>query len=282
MHDRTLGKTGINASVAAFGGIMVNGMPQAEADGLVASAVERGVNYFDVAPSYGNAQYVLGPALAPYRNKVTLACKSGKSTAKELNAELEESLRALKTDHFDVYQLHAFDEGFDALFGPGGAMEALVRAREAGKIRFLGFSSHRERSALYLMSQFDFDTVMQPMNWANNLLTGKSDLAFALARQKGMGVVAIKALARRRLFEGEPQRFPNCWYMPIADDERLAGLALRFTLSRADVAVSPGEAQMLELMLKLLEKPGALDAPGEEELAYLKAEAEKAAAIFAD
>ena len=170
-------------------------MEQAQANTIVASAVDRGVNYFDVAPSYGNAQYVLGPALKPYRNQVSLACKSDRKTAAELNAELEESLRALHTDHFDVYQLHCCDDDFDTVFGPGGAMEAVTAARAAGKVRFIGFSSHRERSALYMMSQFDFDTIMQPVNWANNLLIGKSDLALKLAAQRNMGLIAIKALA---------------------------------------------------------------------------------------
>ena len=223
-----------------------------------------------------------GSVLGPYRDKVSLACKSGKKTAKDLDAELEESLRALRTDHFDVYQLHCCDDGFDAVFGPGGAMEALVRARRDGKVRFIGFSSHRERSALYLMSRFDFDTVMQPVNWANNLLTGKSDLALKLAAQKGMGLIAIKALAHRPLRENEPGYFPNCWYMPIAENERLAELALRFTLSRAQVAVSPGAFPMLELMLRLAEKPGILAAPCYEEIEYLKGEAAQVKALFAD
>jgi aryl-alcohol dehydrogenase-like predicted oxidoreductase len=282
MQYRTLGRTNIKASAIAFGGIMVNGMAEQEAANLVSMAFDRGVNYFDVAPSYGNAQYVLGPALSPYRNRVSLACKSGEKTAEGVTREIEESLRALKTDHFDVYQLHCCDDALDTVLGPGGALEAIVKARQAGKVRFIGFSSHRERSALYLMSQFDFDTIMQPVNWANNILTGKSDFALALARQKGMGLIAIKALALRALADGEPKRFPNCWYMPITDDEQFAQLALKFTLSRAQVAVSPGEAKMLELMLNLIEKPGTLDAPNDEELSFLKAEAEKAGAIFKD
>jgi aryl-alcohol dehydrogenase-like predicted oxidoreductase len=282
MQYRTLGRTGIKASAVAFGGIVVKDMPQAEAGGVVAAAVDRGVNYFDVAPSYGDAQCVLGPALVPYRNRVSLACKSGQKTAACLTAELEESLKVLKTDHFDVYQLHGCDEEFDTVFGPGGAVEAIVKAREAGKVRFIGFSSHRERSALYMMSQFDFDTVMQPVNWANWLTNGKGDLALALAEQKNMGRIAIKALAYRAFAEGEPRFFPNCWYLPITGNEYLAELALKFTLSRAQVAISPGASEMLELMLKLIEKPGIYEPPTEKEMAYLKAEAAKVGAIFKD
>jgi aryl-alcohol dehydrogenase-like predicted oxidoreductase len=282
MHYRTLGRTGINASAVAFGGIIVNNMDQKGADALVSSAVDRGVNYFDVAPSYGNAQYVLGPALAPHRVNVALACKSDQKSAAGVTAELEESLKALRTDHFDLYQLHACDDEFDAVFGPNGAMEAVLKAKKEGKVRFIGFSAHRERSALYLMSQFDFDTVMQPVNWANNILIGKSDLSLKLAAQKGMGLLGLKTLAHRSLFEGEPKYFPNCWYMPIVGNERLAELAMKFTLSRVHVAVSPGSVEMFELMLKLIEKPGILEAPNAEEMDYLKAEAAKVSAIFPD
>lgn len=282
MQYRTLGRTGIKASAVAFGGIMINEMEQGQANNLVSSAVDRGVNYFDVAPSYGNAQYVMGPALAPHRDLVTLACKSGQKTAQGLAEELEESLRALKTDRFDLYQLHACDDEFDTVFGPGGAMEALVKAKREGKVRFIGFSAHRERSALYLMSQFDYDTVMQPVNWANNILIGKSDLSLKLASQKGMGLLGLKTLAHRPLADGEARRFPNCWYMPIVGDERLSELAMKFTLSRVHVAVSPGAVELFELMLKLIEKPGIGEAPTAEEMVYLKAEAEKVGTIFPD
>lgn len=282
MQYRILGKTGIKASAIAFGGIIVNEMEQPAANSLVSSMVDRGITYFDVAPTYGNAQVVLGPALAPWRKQVALACKCEKKTAAEVTAAMEESLKALKTDYFDVYQLHCCDDEFDTVFGPGGAMEAIVKARAAGKVRNIGFSSHRERSALYLMSQFDFDTIMQPVNWSNNLAIGKSDLAMKLAAQRNMGLIAIKALALRPLADGEPHRFPNCWYMPIADDERLAELALKFSLSRAQMAVSPGSKEMLELMLKFIDRPGFLDAPTAEEMETLKAEAAKVAAIFKD
>lgn len=282
MQYRILGKTGIRASAVAFGGIMVNEMEQREAGVLVASAVESGVNYFDVAPSYGNAQYVLGPALAPFRKNIFLACKSCEKTAEGITREMEESLKALKTDHFDLYQLHACDDGFDTVFGPGGAMEAVLKAKREGRVRFVGFSAHRERSALYLMSQFDFDTCMQPVNWANNILTGKSDLSLKLAAQKGMGLLGLKALAHRSLRDGEPKRFPNCWYLPIVDNPRLAELAMRFALSRVHVAVSPGSQEMFGLMLNLIDKPGILEAPDAPAMEYLKDEAEKAGAIFPD
>ncbi len=137
MEKRAYGKTGRDLSVLGFGAIIVMDVTPAEADQYVGEATERGVNYFDVAPSYGNAEERLGPALAPYRDDVFLACKTGRRDAAGAREELERSLQRLKTDHFDLYQLHALtsDEDIAQAFGPGGAMETFVNAREEGKVR---------------------------------------------------------------------------------------------------------------------------------------------------
>ncbi len=107
LERRALGRTGEHLSMIGFGGIVVMNATTQEAATRVSEAIDRGVNYFDVAPSYGNAQDMLGPALEPYRKNVFLACKTterGKDLSQE---ELDGSLRAMRTDHFDLYQLHA-------------------------------------------------------------------------------------------------------------------------------------------------------------------------------
>ncbi|MHB8971565.1 MAG: aldo/keto reductase [Pirellulaceae bacterium] len=116
---------------------------------FVAEAVDRGVNYFDVAPYYGNAQERLGPALQSYREKCFLACKTLERDAAGAAKELQRSLKLLKTDYFDLYQLHALmdvDEVEEA-FGPGGAMETILKAQQDGKVRYIGFSAHSEEAA---------------------------------------------------------------------------------------------------------------------------------------
>ncbi len=104
---RTLGRTGEKLSIIGFGGIVVMNEETGAANNIVAEAVDRGINYFDVAPSYGNAQERLGPALAPYRKNCFLACKTDGRMKDDSRAHLEESLRLLKTDHVDLYQFHA-------------------------------------------------------------------------------------------------------------------------------------------------------------------------------
>ena len=139
MEQRELGRTGEKLSVVGFGGIVVMNATPADAARFVGEAVDAGVTYFDVAPSYGNAQERLGPALEPYRSRVFLACKTGKRTRNEAALELRQSLAHLKTDHVDLYQLHGLtsDEEVQTAFGPGGAMEELVEAKQLGLVRHL-------------------------------------------------------------------------------------------------------------------------------------------------
>ncbi|NBT19640.1 MAG: aldo/keto reductase [Proteobacteria bacterium] len=162
MEYRTLGQTGQKLSVIGFGGIVVTETPQDEANRLVASAVARGVNYFDVAPSYGDAEDRLGPALRPHRDGVFLACKTGMRDAVGARAELESSLAKMHTDHFDLYQLHAMTkmEDVETVLGPGGAMETFLRARDEGKVKYLGFSAHSTEAAVALLDRFPFDSVL--------------------------------------------------------------------------------------------------------------------------
>src|SRR5436189_1744470 len=104
---RPLGKTGEHLSIIGFGGIVVMNEDTGRSNNIVAEAVDRGINYFDVAPSYGNAQERLGPALAPYRKNCFLACKTEGRMRDDSRKQLEESLRLLQTDHLDLYQFHA-------------------------------------------------------------------------------------------------------------------------------------------------------------------------------
>jgi predicted aldo/keto reductase-like oxidoreductase len=240
-------------------------MERDAAASIVAEAVERGVNYFDVAPSYGNAQYVLGPALESHRKNVWLACKTEKRTAAQAQEELEESLRALKTDYFDLYQLHALCEPkeIEQVFAPGGAMEALVRAKEKGLIRHIGFTTHFDSSALEIMKNGDFDTMLFPVNFAYREQKAGSLSAVKTCQEKEMGVIAIKALAHRKWMDGEECLYPKCWYRPIYDNPELARLALNYTLSQNGVttAVPPGDDRMFHLALDIIEKQGGRACP---------------------
>jgi aryl-alcohol dehydrogenase-like predicted oxidoreductase len=248
MEKRRLGKTGEQLTVVGFGGIAVMNEDPKDAKELVAKAVnERGINYFDVAPSYGNAEERLGPALEPYRDSVFLACKTGERTAEGAQKELEASLERLRTDHFDLYQLHAVTtmEDVETILGPGGALETFVRAREKGQVRFLGFSAHSEEAALALMDRFAFDTILFPFNWVCWNQGNFGPPVLAKAKEKDMGILALKTLAKRRWKEGEERRWSKTWYSPV-DTYEEALMAFRFTFSRPITAgTSPGHAELL-------------------------------------
>jgi aryl-alcohol dehydrogenase-like predicted oxidoreductase len=252
LERRPLGKTGEMLSVIGFGGIVVKDLSAEDAARHVKEAVGRGVNYFDVAPLYGNAEEMLGPALEPFRKEVFLACKTQERTRDGARRDLERSLARLRTGHLDLYQLHAVTkpEEVETVFGEGGAMETLLAAREEGKVRFLGFSAHSVEAAMMLMDRFAFDTILFPVNAASWHAGGFGPQVLARAREKGMGILALKAMAVRPYAPGE-EKTPKCWYRPAATPEE-AALGLRFTLSHPiTAAIPPGNETLFRMALDL-------------------------------
>jgi aryl-alcohol dehydrogenase-like predicted oxidoreductase len=248
MEKRALGNTGISLSIVGFGGIVVMNVEAADAERYVGQAYDRGINYFDVAPTYGNAQERLGPALKPYRDEVFLACKTADRTKAGAEMELHQSLKMLRTDHFDLYQLHGMTTiaEVEKVFEPDGAIHALIEARRKGDVRLLGFSAHSEEAALALLERFKFDTILFPVNWAAWLANDFGPAVVKKAQANGTAVLALKSLCRRALGKGEPNPWKKAWYSPVETYEE-AELALRFTLSQPVVAaVSPGHYEFYE------------------------------------
>ena len=240
MEYRTFGRTGERLSLVGFGGILAAREEQATADRYVDEALDAGVNYFDVAPTYMDAEDRLGVALVGKRNRVFLACKTENRTREGSLALLRESLKKLKTDRFDLYQFHSVTTLADVetIFGPDGAMETFQRAKKEGLVRYLGFSAHSEVAALAMMGRFDFDSVLYPINWVNLLERSFSPEVLAVAKSKGMGILALKGMARTKIAAGAVNPREKSWYEPI-DDEHLAKLAFRYTLSQGITAALP-------------------------------------------
>ncbi|MGC9317912.1 MAG: aldo/keto reductase [Armatimonadota bacterium] len=250
---RELGPGGPELSIVGFGGLLLRGMEQHQANDIVAWAYDRGVTYYDVAPTYGDSQDLLGPALEPYRDDCFLACKTLKRDAQGAREELEESLRALRTDRFDLYQLHALQtaEDVEQVTAPGGALETFVAAREEGKVRHLGFSAHTEEAAVAVMDQFDFDTTLFPINCVCIENGNFGPAVIEKAAERDVSILAIKGLAWTRVPQGEDKPFPNCWYQPVQDPD-LGRLALTYTLDKPTVAaVSPAAAELLMLAVEI-------------------------------
>ena len=276
---RPYGKTGREISIIGFGGIVVSQIEQSEANDMVAWAVDRGVNYFDVAPTYGNAQERLGPALKPHREGAFLACKTGMRNALGAMGELEESLTLLKTDHLDLYQLHGVTsvEETEKALGPNGAMETFVKAREQGKVRHLGFSAHSVEAAFLAMDQFDFDSVLFPLNVVCMENGDFGPQLIERARQKGVALLALKAMAWQPWPEGAEHKYPKCWYQPT-DKRELARLVLSYTLDLPiTAAVPPGDGRLFKLAVRIAQRYQPLT---DDERADLLARVEGVTPIF--
>lgn len=254
LEKRSLGRTGKMLSVIGFGGIVVMDTTSEEASAYVKMAIDAGINYFDVAPSYGNAEIMLGPALEPYRKDVFLACKTTERTKEGSRTELERSLTRLRTDHLDLYQLHAMTTMDDVkkVMGKGGAMETFIEARKEGKIKHIGFSAHSVEAALALMDQFEFDTILYPVNYTTWYAGNFGPQVLARAQEKKMGILALKAMAKGPWPEGASRsQYPKCWYEPLSDKED-ARMGLRFTLSHpVTAAIPPGDGNLFKLALEL-------------------------------
>jgi len=253
LERRVLGQTGEMLSIIGFGGIVVMDATTEQASARVGEAIDYGVNYFDVAPSYGNAEMMLGPALKPYRKDVFLACKTTERKKEGARRELEQSLENMQTDHFDLYQLHAVTEldDVDTIFSEGGAMETFLEAREEGKVRFLGFSAHSVEAALALMNRFDFDTILFPFNFACWYAGNFGPQVMQTAKDKNMGILALKAMANRPWKEGEERTVEKAWYRPLME-EKEAAKGLRFTLSHpVTAAIPPGDEDLFAMALRL-------------------------------
>lgn len=279
LPKRKLGKTGEKLSVIGFGGIMLNDNPQEFANELISKSYDMGVNYYDVAPGYGNAQEKMGPALKKYRKKCFLACKTQKRDQQGALTELHDSLQKLQTDHFDLYQLHALGsaEETEKVFGPGGAMETFEKAKKDGKVRFLGFSAHSVEAALLAIKNYNFDSVLFPVNFACWNSGDFGPQVYEAALEKGMGVLALKSMALTRLKQGEEKLYKNVWYRPIPDDETMK-LGLKFTLSKKiTAAIPPGEST---LFLKALEFMKDFMLISEEETERLEALAKNTVPVF--
>lgn len=256
---RKLGNTGYDVFGVAYGGIVSMNDGQTPSDRYVSWAVDHGVNYFDVAPSYGDAEEKLGNSLRPYRSQVYLACKTEKRVKKDAETDLRNSMKNLHTDYFDVYQMHGLSsmEELETAFSEGGVMEMMVKMKEQGYVRKLGITCHNEDVALKAISLYPFDTVLFPFNWHMHMAHGMGSRLIRTAGEKGMGVLAMKQLVERSWMENESRdEFPKSWCKPISASDtelRIAAMKYAFELG-ADILIPPGNFECFSFEVEHAEK----------------------------
>jgi aryl-alcohol dehydrogenase-like predicted oxidoreductase len=257
------GRTGHASTRVLFGAAALGGMKQERADRTLELLLEHGVNHIDTAASYGDAELRLAPFLREHRRGFFLATKTGQRDYAGARAELHRSLERMCVDRVDLIQLHNLvepDEQERAL-GPGGALEALVEARDQGLVRFIGVTGHGTRApAMHRASlaRFTFDSVLAPYNFS---MMASPDYAAdfeALAGEcaaRGVALQTIKAIARRRWHADDPsKRFS--WYEPIRDQEPLRR-AVHWVLRRPGLFLnSSSDATLLEPTLRAAAEAG--------------------------
>jgi predicted aldo/keto reductase-like oxidoreductase len=189
-----LGRTGLNISELGFGGIPIIRLDMDTAIQVLRCAYEQGITFFDTANAYRDSEEKIGHAFDGMREKIVIATKTLQRNAINAKKQIENSLRMLKTDYIDLYQLHqiAQEKDWQAVTAPDGALEAIVRAKREGKIRFIGVTSHNLSMAVKLVKTGLFSTIQLPFNFIED---AAKDELFPAARELGMGVIAMKPFA---------------------------------------------------------------------------------------
>jgi aryl-alcohol dehydrogenase-like predicted oxidoreductase len=205
--SRRLGQTGCDVTQFALGGegVLRTHGRMAEAVAVIHRALDQGVTYCDTAPAYAGSLDYYGAALGERRRQVFLASKTHDRTRDGSLRLLDESLKRLRTDHLDLWQLHDLRTAGDLqmIFGRGGALEALIQARDDGRVRFLGLTGHHDPAILLeAIRRFDFDTVLVALNVADVHRLSFARTVLVEAARRGMGVIGMKVYAAGVLVHG--------------------------------------------------------------------------------
>lgn len=250
------GSTGHESTRIIFGAAALGGMKQTKADSTIEMVRSYGVNHFDVAASYGDAELRLADFLSEHRQDVFLASKTGDRSGSEARASIERSLTRMKTEQLDLIQFHnlAQDADWETVMKPGGALEAALQAKEEGLVRFIGVTGHGTRIAemhLKSLARFDFASVLLPyshMSMQDAQYANEFETLYRLCLDQKIAMQTIKATAKRRWRpESEDKKFS--WYEPIRDTSALTN-AVHWVLKREGVFLnSTSDATLLKAVL---------------------------------
>jgi aryl-alcohol dehydrogenase-like predicted oxidoreductase len=246
--------------VIIFGAAALKQATQAQADRTLDVLLEHGVNHIDVAPRYGDAELRVGPWMQEHRHRFFLATKTDQRTYEGAREQLQRSLERLRVDHVDLIQLHALyhPDEWDVAMGEGGALQALIEAREQGLTRFIGVTGHGWTIAAMhkrSLERFDFDSVLLPYNFfmaSNERYRDDFESLVRECKARNVAVQTIKSIARGPWATGTPSF--DTWYQPLheqADIDR----AVHWVMSRPDVFLAAvGDMRLLPKVLDAAER----------------------------
>ncbi len=256
------GSTGHMSSRTLFGAAALGGMKQERADRVLELLPQYGVNHIDTAASYGDSELRLAPFLKIHRKDFFLATKTGERTYHKARDELRRSLERLGVDRVDLIQMHNLvdETGWQTAMGPGGALEALIEAKEEGLVRFIGVTGHGTQvAAMHVRSleKYPFASVLAPYNYSMMAQPEYAKDFYAMEKvcqSRGVAIQTIKAIARRRWQEGDDaKRFS--WYMPLRANGPLER-GVHYTLARPGLFLNTSsDATLLPTVLEAASKP---------------------------
>lgn len=261
IETHAFGKTGHHSTRVVFGAAALGAMRQEKADGILELLLASGINHIDTAASYGDSELRVGPWMKRYREQFFLASKTGDRTYAGAKESIHRSLERLCTDHLDLIQLHNLvdQQEWQTALGAGGALEALVEAREQGLVRFLGVTGHgvsvaeRHRQSL---ERFAFDSVLLPYNYTMMQIpeyAAHFEALVATCGQRGVALQTIKSVARRRWGDEPGKRFS--WYEPLRDGDAIRR-AVHYVLARPGFFLaSSSDATVLPLIVEAAAAP---------------------------
>ncbi|HEX6034715.1 MAG TPA: aldo/keto reductase [Anaerolineales bacterium] len=259
MQTRRFGRTGHMSTIAIFGAAAFWEISQEDADKVMEQVIEAGINHIDVAPGYRQAEMRIGPWMPRERGRFFLGCKTQDRTREGAWKEMQESLKRLQTESFDLYQCHAITtmEELDAVTMKGGALEAFVQARQEGLTKFLGITGHGVNTPqifLEALRRFDFDSVLFPVNFvqmANPEYRRYAEELIAECKAKDVGTMIIKSITKGPW--GEKQHTATTWYEPFEDMETIQK-GVNFALSYDVTGIcTAADIRILPLVLRACE-----------------------------
>jgi predicted aldo/keto reductase-like oxidoreductase len=258
MQQRRLGRLGHQSSVLIYGAAGLAQVDQDTADASVRLALDAGINHFDVAASYGDAELRLGPWMPAIRDRIFLATKTGLRDRDAAWAQITHSLERLRTDRLDLVQVHSVGDlaELDLVTRPGGSLEAVVRAREEGLAGAIGITGHgHEAPATHLeaLRRFPFDTILTPLNYVlgqDPAYLADYQALVAEVQARDVGLMIIKAASRRNWPEPVEHTYTT-WYEPFDDQQRIDA-AVAWVLSHPEVTglATPGDVRLLPLVIE--------------------------------
>ena len=249
------GNTGHVSSRAIFGAAALGAMSQARADETLTKLDLYGINHIDVAASYGEAELRLAPFLRTRRKDFFLATKTGLRRKDEAMAQLRASLERMGVEQIDLIQMHNLTQprDWDIAMGPGGALEALVEARDEGLVRFIGVTGHGTYApSMHVKSleAFAFDSILVPYNYSmmnDAQYAADFEALYALCMERSVAMQTIKSIALRRWRDDDPEK-KFSWYKPIRETEPLQR-AVDFVLARPGLFLNTSsDAGLLDVL----------------------------------